>query len=389
MVSKEEPNKMEGLIVEVLLKQTDTPLDTVKLFTSLYVSYQNHEPVMITGTGYGLFYTVDYAYLTGLLVQDDNVLLDAAQLHFQLRSGEAAQKKGSQLGNDTNIQQAGNSCTDWYNARTGDYITSTGDCGGGGGGGVPTGYNGGGGPGGMGNGPSGYGGHGGLGNGGSGALPTTLISNGLAPCARIILNSLRNLRGNDIGGIFALFGTSTTAAWTIQSGVLPTNTNGITVTTTAAPFSVTTTISTDLTSHATNIAVARTLIHESLHAYMGRWGRLHNMSPNTTLDNLLDGYMRGTGFDANQQHALMATIVSQMADALQGYCNANGILLQHERAENLFWSGLLRTDAYALLSTTRKDMITRENVAEQQNTNVPNPNVGGVNIQPQGTRACN
>ncbi|MDJ0364499.1 hypothetical protein QMK33_04995 [Hymenobacter sp. H14-R3] len=209
-----------------------------------------------------------------------------------------------------------------------------------------------------------------------------------------ILASLQKTNGNDIGGIFALLGNSTTVTWTIKTGIIPPSSNStqapnaITETLGSTPFEVTTTLQSSYVSQATNVAVARTLIHESLHAYLGRWGRLSNMPPNATLDELLEGYMKGTGFSPEDQHALMSGIVSQMADALQNYCNQNGILLFHERAEDLFWSGLTKTPAYKLLSPARQDMITRENNAEQQNINVPNPAPTGVDITPQGKKAC-
>jgi hypothetical protein len=114
-----------------------------------------------------------------------------------------------------------------------------------------------------------------------------------------------------------------------------------------------------------------------------------HMPPNATLNELLAGYMRGTGFSPNDEHALMSGIISQMATALQDYCNSKGIVLFHERAENLFWAGLTNTPTYTTLSSARKDLISRENSAEQQNTNVPSPATTGLDITPQGKKACN
>ncbi len=88
-----------------------------------------------------------------------------------------------------------------------------------------------------------------------------------------------------------------------------------------------------------------------------------------------------------EQHDLMSSIISQMADALQAYAASQGILLDHQLAEDLFWGGLQGTTTYQSFSPTRKDLIDRETQAEQHNTSYPNPS-NGLIIKAQGSQAC-
>ena len=290
-------------------------------------------------------------------------------------------------------QQTG-ACTDWYDGGSGEYITTTGDCTGGGGedpgGPVGPGANGGGGYsggfGGVG------GGSGGGGSPGSYTAVATIVPNA-APCENNIINSVLSLSGDDITALFAVLGSSTRITWTITSGItnpLPNNTipNASTFTNLGNPSDVRTVLSTAYTGRATNIAVARTIIHESIHAYLEKWGALNNISPNTTIDQLLEVYVNSIEFTQVEQHQLMSRIVSQMASTLQNYSAANGILIGHDRAENLFWVGLSTSSYYQDLPANRKIQITLDNQAEEYNSRFELPTDSTIYSQKQGAKAC-
>jgi len=162
-----------GLIVELLLQRTATPVDTAALFASFYTSYRTGRPAApAQGQGVVLFYSADYRYLTGRRFSNGAIQPGAVRLSFHKRQPTPATPKttpGQPAHRDASI------CTDWYQlnddgSRT--YITTTGDCSypGGGGSGSGDGPFGGGGDGGWGgnNGGGGTGGTGGDGSGGDG-----------------------------------------------------------------------------------------------------------------------------------------------------------------------------------------------------------------------------
>ena len=171
IVSKEVDGGIDSNIIELLMRRTNTPIDTVALFANLYYNYQAGSVIAPTKReGYVLFYSPDYHYLTGKHFRNGKVLAGNASLTFSPSNGSSQENHSSANLQRTNGSIDGpingpivNTCIDWYNAGTGEYITTTGDCGltmpdlgesptgtPGGGGGTPGDYAGGGGGGGTG-----------------------------------------------------------------------------------------------------------------------------------------------------------------------------------------------------------------------------------------------
>lgn len=364
MVAREESSDLQGLIVEVLLKRADAPLDTAAMFTALYVAHQHNEPVVLPGTGYGLFYTADYNYLAGVQAQDGNVTSEDAQLHFQPRANDVPQQKGTQPGNggSTNIQQAGSPCTDWYNARTGDYITSTGNCGGGGGGGVPTGYNGGGGPGGMGNGPGGYGGHGGPSGSSPSLAPTVILNISLTPCQTAVLSNMQMLNNGLLAFIVQKFGgTSTGYNWRLKAGSLPTGTFGSTGSYNRTSKVIETTFDSYQMRNSTDLSVARTMLHESVHAYLRTYFFNTPLYVRTSYPDLIAAWDLGRlGTNPNIYHhnEMGQGWIGDLAWALKQYGQNKGYNLPDQFYSDLAWGGLEESQAFRNLPQADKDRIT-------------------------------
>ena len=175
IVARQTTNVLDGKILELVLPRTTQPIDTVGLFTSLYRGYQRGRPAAPTqASGYLFLYSADYHYLTGRQFRQGQLLPGTARLGFQAKAGPQAAATNLAEGTTSNFASpVGNTCTDWYDAETGKYITTTGDCSYGGGGNVPPIYSGGGGSGGGSTGPGGYGGGG---DDGSGNTTTMVLT---------------------------------------------------------------------------------------------------------------------------------------------------------------------------------------------------------------------
>ncbi len=172
VIGKPTGSTLAGNIVEVLLRRTPEPVDTLGLLTRLYHSYQGGGLAAPgQGEGYVLVYSAGYAYLTGRRFAQGQWLPGTTRLAFQPRAGAATKGGSGTAGAGQRAPSVGEPCLDWYSGETGKYITTTGDCNGlgsGGGGEAPPVYTGGGGPcGGSCGGALGPGGYGGGGGGGT------------------------------------------------------------------------------------------------------------------------------------------------------------------------------------------------------------------------------
>lgn len=109
--------------------------------------------------------------------------------------------------------------------------------------------------------------------------------------------------------------------------------------------------------NATRLAIARTIIHESLHAYLYYTTQTYSSS---SFSQLFYNYLSSKGYTTNEaQHNMM----TQFADAI-GYSLSIYDLNQHGQSyyNNLAWSGeMLSTSAFSSLSSTRQNSIKNAN----------------------------
>jgi len=105
-------------------------------------------------------------------------------------------------------------------------------------------------------------------------IEDNIISN-RDPCTQHILDTLKNLQSNDIADVIARFGNLTSSYnWNVQSGI-PTNPNNVAETNWDSDSNgnivinnYTTVINNSYIDNATNLAIARTLLHEVIHTYI-------------------------------------------------------------------------------------------------------------------------
>lgn len=339
-----------------------------------------------------ILYDVNYRYTQGRrYVRGQAPLLGE---HMIIGKSSGSQSKSSP-GVKTSVVACGAGCTTYHTTYSSedqcdcpdDKLVEDGGSGAGGDGGgynYGGGYTGDGGDWGGGGGATAPPGSGGGGGGSpSPSSPATIITGNLNSCVQAQLTRLQNLKGNDIGGLFRFFSSTPYTTWNIQSAYLADDNgrqvNAVTSSSAGLPADyISTALNITFTSNATNVAVARTLIHESMHAYLIRWAYSRSMNVNATTSQLVDAYLGAANpNDPAGQHEAMVNIINQMAGALQAdFPDLD--LTTGGYAQNLFWGGLTQTAAYAALPDSQKSAILTAAAAESYTQ----PNA-------KGAKACN
>jgi len=366
LVTRSVPTQLSGMVVEVFIKDSHQPSKALEraLLARLYNHYRSAaETLPGNFTGYAFFYTADYRYLAGTGYAKGKALAGKMRLTRAIPVVAVPPKKSSTankttsctlylIKQDTSSSYYENICQS--EPYFGEPDTDPGqpifnDPGYGGTPDSPT----------TGDGPTG-------GNGTNPGSVTTIIPN-LLPCVSPSLSSLQNLKGNDIGGLFRYFSTTSYSTWVIQSGDIPNDSQGrqrnaLTSQSAGMPADyIVTTINNSFANTATDVAISRTLIHESMHAYLMLWAYSQGMNVNVTTSQLVDGYLGAINpNDPSGQHDAMVNIINQMASALQ----MRFPTLPSEYAKNLFWAGLTETREYASLSAAQRAAITAAATAE-------------------------
>lgn len=233
---------------------------------------------------------------------------------------------------------------------------------------------------------------GGGGNGGSGGGegPTfeEQIVDSLSPCRDSILVDVRNLTTGKIADMIRNFtGNMPGFNWKIVESSTTSDPNA-SATTEDHPANgyVLTTLNTTNLANATDLFVARTIMHEAIHAYLVSY--FYN-DPNAALKSypeLYDYWMLQKYPDINDpHHAIMAdSLIHDISSALQNFAIANGYTNNsnlRQVCDQLAWGGLDGTAAYARLSVYDQMDINERNMAEKTSQHVGNATL-------LGTKAC-
>ncbi|WP_136465543.1 hypothetical protein [Flagellimonas onchidii] len=182
---------------------------------------------------------------------------------------------------------------------------------------------------------------------------------------RLRLNKLGQLEGGKhlSKTILDLFQNNSKYHLSIKVGTLS-NANGSTkiVRNTPSKGQITFEITLDkrFVQNGTKLVIARTLIHESLHAYLSY--QYQNMST-SSFSSLLRHYLSQNGYNNNAaQHRLMTEYGDAIGHSLSVWDN-NKLSMQYYK--DLGWSGdMLQTREFNKLSTSRKTAIRNANIAE-------------------------
>jgi len=138
-------------------------------------------------------------------------------------------------------------------------------------------------------------------------------------------------------------------------------------------FTFTITLDDDYVANASQLALARTIIHESLHAYLGY---LYQDDPFTTFMQKLNRYR--TENSGLGEHEFMTQFADAIGASLSSWDNH---FLDHipNYYEALGWSGdMLNTTSFTELDEDFQDLIEKANEAEGDAVNEATNNAKGI-----------
>lgn len=168
--------------------------------------------------------------------------------------------------------------------------------------------------------------------------------------------------------------------WQLKEGMLPTNQNGQTSLITGGALTI---LDYNKLSKATNLAVARTIIHESIHAYLTVYFRNDPINAAKDYPGMLHAWLKTKHPDYNQiQHDEMEkSFVGEIATALKEFGQARGYQLDDYIYNDLAWGGLDYDNNFQLSDDDKIRIQNRIN-AEQTNSTYDTES-------PAGVKACN
>lgn len=162
---------------------------------------------------------------------------------------------------------------------------------------------------------------------------------GLKPCMKTILSDLKKLKNGSIGQIIQKFSGDTPGYnWQVKDGSLGLNENAATSTKfDKKTGTTTTTFDSNKMKNASDLAIARTMLHEAIHSYIVAVG--FNTTDPAERETLL-GPDWATSF-LNYSHDFMTNnYLVPLAAALEEYGTSKGYKLPKQFYNDLAWGGL-------------------------------------------------
>ncbi|MFI5451107.1 hypothetical protein ACHMWN_03030 [Pedobacter sp. UC225_61] len=167
----------------------------------------------------------------------------------------------------------------------------------------------------------------------------------LKPCMKTILDTIKKLSNGSVAGIIQKFsGNLPGYNWILKDGGLPIGTNGQTSSIyNSSMGTVTTIFDSSKFTMGSDLSVARTILHESVHAYLITFFK-------TNLPNFIGSYPQmvqewGIYNNWNDTHhaEFVRSFVNDIGVALEEYGKKNGYNLPSQFYNDLAWGGLTHT----------------------------------------------
>jgi hypothetical protein len=200
--------------------------------------------------------------------------------------------------------------------------------------------------------------------GGGGATSpssTNVVLNvSLAPCQTAVLIALQGLNNGMLAYIVNKFSGSTPGYnWRLYNGNLPSGINGQTSAYDRNYNVISITFDASKFQNANDLSVARTILHESVHAYLVTYFANTPAYSTVSYPDLLAAYAADASNNPNNpQHSSMAKgWLIDLAWALEQYGISKGYNLPSQYYSDMSWGGLTTTSTFQALSQSDKDRI--------------------------------
>ena len=154
-----------------------------------------------------------------------------------------------------------------------------------------------------------------------------------------ILNKVHALQLGKVGALVAQFDTSKNWNWILAEGSLPENTNAVTQLSTEGAYTI---IDMDKLKYATDLSLARTIIHEMVHAHLLLSFIYKNVNASVEYPGIVRAWAATPTPDYNAiQHQEMAeSFVDDIALALKEYNYYENRFTDNSVYIDLAWGGL-------------------------------------------------
>jgi hypothetical protein len=201
-------------------------------------------------------------------------------------------------------------------------------------------------------------------------------------CLKQVLAKLKAIKSGKFGEIINKFSNGDIPNWTweIKEGTVPSDQNANTRYTYGK---ATTTLDYDKLKNATNMSTARTMVHESIHAYLSVFFINDPGTAAKTYPEMVKAWNRAKHPDYNQvQHDQMErSFVDDIAAVLKEFGTSLGLQMDDLDYKDMAWGGLDFLNNTSLTDDD-KDRIGHRLLAEQTNAR-------SGTTYPIGTKTCN
>ncbi len=197
----------------------------------------------------------------------------------------------------------------------------------------------------------------------------------LKPCLKNILKVLKNIQ-NGPGNMVAKFsGNFPGYNWVTKSGSL----SGQTASTNSpstynANSGIITTFDTQAWTNATDLSWARTILHESIHAFLASYYKINRPNWIATYPQMVQDWGSIQNWNGVHHEEIARSLVSAVALALEDYGKMMGYNLSAQFYEDMAWGGLQNTSTFKALSASDQkrilDTIATELTGSDTNSNI-------------------
>ncbi|PCE63117.1 hypothetical protein [Sediminicola luteus] len=201
---------------------------------------------------------------------------------------------------------------------------------------------------------------------------------GLKPCMKNVLDKLKDLKAGP-GIILSRFDKDVNSLfkWKVKDGGLPANVNGRTSSVLSGGYA-TTTFDSKKFANATDLSVARTILHESVHAFLVIEFRNSPQAFSKSYPELIKEYNRTKkNFNDLQHEEFTRKHVGLIGGALEAFGKLKGYNVPRQYYDDLAWGGLTGTKAFKKKSPSEKnrilDVIQSEFASKDRNGNYKKP----------------
>ncbi|MBB5619539.1 hypothetical protein HDE69_000575 [Pedobacter cryoconitis] len=196
----------------------------------------------------------------------------------------------------------------------------------------------------------------------------------LKDCFKRVLQQLKNMDRACLPNLVTVFsGTTPGYNWKMVDGTLGADENAVTKSAYDKVSGIaTTTFDSDKFRGSSDLAIAKTILHESVHAYLITYFGIDPLAAQKTYSEYLEDYNTTAHYDMNaaQHNEIVRNFVGSVAGNLITYGKNQGYNLPDQFYYDLSWGGLQKTSAFKNFSPDVQKRILNVIKIEQSGIDV-------------------